>query len=780
MSTKTKLLDLAKKRFKLCQEAEQKQREREKEDLRFQVAEEQWSEDAKRERSGIAARDVPTPPRPMISVPKLDQPFRLISNQQRLAHLSVQIQPLSPEANIETAAVFEGLFRRIQRDSNATQVRTWAFDRAVLCGRGWYRITTEWDDEGEDLYDQCIRIRRILHQESVYMDPGAQEQDFSDAEFAFVTSWVPVETFKREFPKVDLFARHMNWEDLVVSEPDWVRGETEEVGAILVAEYFYKEHELEDVPIPNDKKGRPKRKGTPRKKDKITLQWCKFYGDDVLEEAELNGKWIPLVPVIGHELQPYDDQRRFVGMIGPAKDVQRAYNFGISGVVEAIALETKPMWLVYAEQIEGYESWWQQQNLRNFPYLPHKPIRGANNELLPAPQRIQVDGSKMQAAMALVGQMDQAIQAATATFSPSLGAVSTEQRSGRAILALQNQGDAGTSDYVSNLADISMMYEATVILDLVPEVYDRPGRIARILTEEGESDMILLNQPFYHDQNKVPMPLKPGQQPPPMPGPPVPMGPPAGAPSGMGPMPSGPPMPPAGGPPVPPPIIPKIKFFDLRKGVYSVAVSVGKSRQTALEEGDEAIAQVLQAQPNLMTLLGPLWLKYKQTPWAREMADLLGKYRDMTFPGLKADDENMPTPQQMQGQITQMGQQLQMLTAQLQAAVQKIQTEEVKQQAVLAKAQMDNETKLQIAQLEANSKAMLERLYAEFETLKTMLQHGHEAKESALDRVHDVVTTAQGQAHAAAMGAAGAAAKPPDLTYRAPSSVPIEPPSSEV
>ena len=83
------LLETAKERFKLAQEAEASQRLREKDDLRFQVPEEQWDEAARKERAGTIEGGHPVPPRPMLSISQLDQPQQLILNQARAARLGL-------------------------------------------------------------------------------------------------------------------------------------------------------------------------------------------------------------------------------------------------------------------------------------------------------------------------------------------------------------------------------------------------------------------------------------------------------------------------------------------------------------------------------------------------------------------------------------------------------------------------------------------------------------------------------------------------------------------
>ena len=696
------LLRTAKERFKHAQEAENKQRTREKDDLRFQVPEEQWDEDARRQRLGQAVDGVPTPARPILSIPKLDQPIQLVLNQERAAKLGVSIQPLSPDAGVEDAIILEGLYRRIERDSQAHVARSWAFDRAVKCGRGAYRVRTEFDESSDNPSDQVIRIERILHQEAVYFDPSATKPDFSDGEWAFIATWMPLATFKREFPNAQEDFSDEAFADLVNAAPEWVRGDGEKA-AVLVAEYFFKQHSYQDVTVGN---------GQTRKKDVVTVKWAKINGFEVLEEGELDGKWIPLIPVIGKELQPFDSERRWTGIIGPAKDAQRLYNYAASQAVELAALEPKAPYVGAEGQFDGHESEWQQANIRNFPYLEYKQV-DVQGKPAPPPQRVQVDMGRLGPSMQLLQQADQFIQITSATFDPSLGRESAREKSGKAIMALQQQGDSANSHYMHNLADISMNYEARVVLDLIPKIYDRPGRLARTLDEEGESETIMLNQPFYTDpETKQPIPVEEGQQPPA-------------------------PMEPQGQSGMPPPAPPKVKHYDLSKGIYSVAISIGKQRQTALQESAEEIGQILQAQPNLMPLLGPIYFENRDFPGARQIAKVLKQVRDKQFPDLDGDAEGQPSPEQLKAQIGQMGQQMEMMGAQLEAAIKAIETDQAKQQATLLKAQMDNETKLRIAQGDNETKLALAEISSRLDEFLEALKVRHQADENEADRELD-------------------------------------------
>ena len=743
------LLEQAKIRFKSSQEAEGKQRDREKDDLRFQVPEQQWDEAAKRQRLGFSIDGVPTPARPVLSISKIQQPIQMVLNQERGAHLGVSIQPLSAEAETETAKILEGIYRRIERDSQAHNARSWAFSRAVMCGRGVYRVNTKYDETSDNPTDQVIAIERILHQDSVYFDPAAEKPDFSDGNYAFVTSWVALSDFKKEWPNSKVSTEDTGtFSDLVNEAPEWVRGDGE-TKAVLVAEYFYVEKEFKTV-----KAGKDTRKQETRK-----VKWAKLTGCDVLETGDWNGKFIPLIPVIGTELHPFDSERRWAGVIASAKDAQRMYNYSASAAVELAALENKAPFIGAEGQFEGHESVWAQANVRNFPYLEYKPT-SLNGQPMPPPQRSQIDTGRLGPSMQLLQMADQFIQATTATYDPSLGRTNSKEKSGRAIMALQEQGDQSNSHYMHNLADISMNYEARVVLDLIPTIYDRPGRIARTLDEEDESQTVMLNAPFVTDpQTKRPMPPPPVQQGPPgmprsMP-PPGMMAPPPGGP-GPGGMAPGP----QPGMPPPMPKQPEVKHYDLRKGIYSVAISIGKTRQSALQEGAEEIGQILQAQPQLMPIIGPLYFKYRDFPGAKELSELLKKMRDKQFPGLDNDEENGPTVEQATAKVQQLEQQLQMMQANLQGAIKAIETEQVKQQSTMQKAQLDAQVTMQKAQLDNQGKLQVEEIKQQTALMLKALEGKLQQILQAQKIGHETVQAEEDKAHQATMAATATAPTP--------------------
>lgn len=730
-----KIVTEAKEFLTQCLSAYSKQIERESDDLIFEF--DPWPEEVKNQRAGQVIDGVPVPPRPMLSIPKLDQPVQLVINQEKAAHLGIQIHAVSEEASDDTAEMLQGLIRHIEVDSRASIPRGWAFERAAKCGRGFYRIdkvpADEGDPDGPGAFDQKLVLRRILNQGMVFPDPFAQEPDWSDGERLMVGGFMSGERYTREFGKDTSYGAFDEF-DTGDQDPDWFT-EIDGKPAVRVMEFWkvvktnrtkcaYRVDGqiaigwLDELP-----KDFPKAAILHKRvMETRIVKWYKLNGKDVLDEQEWDGQYIPIIPVIGKEAN-IDGDRRWTGIIGPAKDGARLFNYGVSDAVEKTALATKAPWIMYEGQEEGHEAQWQQANTRNFPYMLVKPTT-ISGQPAPFPQR-NVQGPDISSSIALIEEANKFIQAATFTFDPSLG-TTDQHRSGKAVLALQQQGDAGQSHYLDNLAEISMTYEAKVLLDLIPKVYDRPGRVARILGTDDEAQRVILNAPFTQEPGTKGKPGKPiplqGQ-------------PPQGA---------------------------KVKHFDLAKGQYSVTVSVGKAYQSRVKEGSDALGQIIQAEPGLMPILGPIWAKFQDWPGHEEAVELLKKWRAKQFPGI--DDQDPGDPAQAQAQIGQMKGQIQQLTQAAQGMQKALETEQVKHQAQVEMKKVDalasitiqkmkDATSIAVAKINAAKGALSDAVGHEEAIALQEAEHEHETALAHAEAGHQQTMAEMAQQHASEMAA---------------------------
>lgn len=669
-----------------------KQRKREVEDLKYIDFDDQWPADVKASRAGMNAVNglPPVPPRPCETFNLLRAPVQQVVNTQRQARLTLQFAPKGDGATQPVAEVYEDIVRAIQTDSRAHIARNWAFDRSTKCGLGWYRIDTQYVNEnpetdGPDADDQEIVYRRILNQASVYPDPMAQEPDFSDGRKLIVTQDLPIAEYKSLYPKSQLAEADQGTLTAIGDRlKSWLFTTTDSDGEAIqmvriaevweVVEGQRVRRELEDGTMAYEDEAESKKltfkaNGRTRRIRTREVFFSKINAVEYLDEPQKwNGCYIPLIPTLADESN-VDGERRWTGIVRPARGAQYAYNVLRSEAMYSIGLETKSPYMGYWETIEPFKEWWAQSPNRAFPILPLKFVRDANGSPLPMPQKIDRSSDISSIMMATAAAKDD-VHSTSGVPPVALGALDPHQRSGRAIQALQGQSELGTSGYLDNLANITMLYEGRVIRDLIPRIYDRPGRIVPAVDVAEKRRKVMLNHPFVMGKDGVPAPI-PGWEP----GMPAPNG---------------------------------AEMFDLSIGELSVAVTVGKSAPTRREEASDAIGQVMKVvSPEMAAAMAPAWIAEQDWPGAKKISDiavhslppqLQEAYQD-------GDGQQPMIPPQLRAQMAQMQQQLQQ-------AQQFIQTKQAEQQATIEKARIDAQVKLQIEAMDNASREKIALIQA--------------------------------------------------------------------
>ena len=625
------ILAMARDRMQMALSAYSDSRQDELDDLRFMAGSPdnqwQWPQDVLATRGSVQGQTVNA--RPCLTINKLPQHVRQVTNDQRQNRPAGKVIPVDDQADIEVAEIFDGIVRHIEYMSDADVAYDTACDNQVTYGEGYVRILTEYCDE--DSFDQDIRIGRIRNSFSVYMDPTIQDPCGSDAEWCFITEDLPKETYERMFPDAQpissLMARGVG--DAALSQ--WLNKDS-----VRIAEYFYKEHSKATLNLYAGNQtafaGSPEAKEfemlglqpiRKREVDVVRIKWVKTNGYEILEEAEWPGRHIPVVRVIGNEFE-VEGRIYISGLVRNSKDAQRMYNYWVSQEAEMLALAPKAPFIGYGGQFEGYEQQWKTANTTNWPYLEVNPdVTDGQGAVLPLPQRAPPPLAQTGLIQAKLGASDD-IKATTGQYDSSLGATSNE-RSGRAILARERQGDTGTYHYVDNLAR-AVRYVTRQLVDLIPKIYDTQ-RIARIVGIDGEISTVRIDPNQPQAVRRL--------------------------------------MDEAGT------VIEKI--YNPSVGKYDVAVTTGPSYMTKRQEAMDAMGQILQANPNLWQVAGDLFVKNMDWPGAQEIAERLQKMID---PKLLADEED-PALQAANQQMEVMAQEMQMMQQMLQQVQQSMEAREV-------------------------------------------------------------------------------------------------------
>ena len=191
------------------------------------------------------------------------------------------------------------------------------------------------------------------------------------------------------------------------------------------------------------------------------------------------GKYIPLVLLKGKELN-IEGKNYVYSLIRHAKDPQKLINYWNTSAAEVIALAPKAPWIGTAKQFEGYEEDYASANVKNFPMLKYN----ADPEAAGAPIR-QSPGQPPVAIFEQIRRGEENLKSVIGMFNADVGAQGSEQ-TGAAITARQKPGDIGTFEFMENLAR-SVSYTGKIINSMIPEVYDteRDVRIRNI--DESES-----------------------------------------------------------------------------------------------------------------------------------------------------------------------------------------------------------------------------------------------------------------------------------------------------
>ena len=389
-------------------------------------------------------------------------------------------------ASMAAAKAISAIGRRIEYQSNAPAIYDAAVNSQIDIGQGYWRVITKFvDDESND---QDIYLAPVWDPLQVIRDPNTKEPDHSDMRWCIIFDDMPKERFAAEYGEA-LAKKLANRSTL--NDSGWI---TED--HIRIAEFYYTE-ETEDELIEWDSpKGKVlirrsalspearsdlNRLKESRKRKIITKQikWIKIAGDEVLDETDWPGKYIPLIPLCGVEsfVDGVYDTR---GHTRAMKDPQRIYNIWTSAAVEYGGIQSKVPYIAAAEAIEGYEGYWNTANEENFSVLPFKAI-GDDGKQLPPPSRQQAP----MASEAYIRGMEIARQELmnVSGQQESMLGIQGNERTGAAKQASINQGDRSTAHFKTKLSH-AMTFSGKIILDLIPKIYDTQRTIA-VIAEDG-------------------------------------------------------------------------------------------------------------------------------------------------------------------------------------------------------------------------------------------------------------------------------------------------------
>jgi hypothetical protein len=617
----------------------------------------QWPEDVKRERANADGGA-----RPCLTFDQIGQYVRQVINTARRNKPAMKFLPVDDESDPELAEVLQGLARQAEYESRADVCYITALDQATRGGLGYFRLITEEDRTSPVQGKVCAKLVRVTDFESVLPDPDFTEVDGSDMMWGFVEQTMPRKTFEKRWPKAEV----SDWDSDGWFGKDHVR----------ICEYFRVVESTENVLIVGgqemseddywtaSQQGQvdPAIRPEASAKNVRKVEWYKISGEQVLEETVFPGEFVPIFPVLGNETWE-KGKRRLGGCVRTAKDAQITYNFERNSEFEAVAVGPKAPWIASVEAIEGHESKWRMANRGNLAYLPWNSIDEQGNPIQ-KPERISPAGiATGWTQLSERSRLD--IQAALGMYQASIGNNPNDQ-SGRAVMALQDKADVGSYHYIDNLA-LSISHLGRVLTGVWPVIYDAE-QVIRIIGEDDEPSFVRI------DPN---------------------------APRGYQ----------------------KMQGMDGREqiiinpsvGRFDVRCVVGPAYSTRQVEAATEIGEIVNGNPQLMAMLGDVWVKMRNFPEADKIAK---RFKAMLPPQvIQAEQEEegqQQLPPEVMQTLQQAAQEIQQLRQALQqaesGAQEKMQIEQMRSQTTLAKAEMDNDARRDIEELKGVVQMLIQRM----------------------------------------------------------------------
>lgn len=520
------------------------------EDKKF-VAGEHWDAQVLKHREGL----------PNLVINTIPQFIAQLVGDWRQSRNAVKVLP-AEDGDVEVASIRSDLIRAIEYKSRASRVYDGAFESAVQCGDGAFRVCVDY--ARDDVFEQEIIISPIEDALSVVWDRLSIDPTGRDARHCFVDDVIPKKEFERKWPEAkpdELSANTKN----ACARSGWI-----DDGNYRVTEYWRMVerdrllglfpdgsiHELRD----DNLEGLLGTLGSPVKTRVAPCLYAQMHlmtGWAILDGPyEYKLGRLPVVRMTGRVIN-VDGRRIRYGLTRFMKDPARLRNFWRSVAAEQLGYAPKAQWMATESAVAGREE------LLRKAHLSRDPLLIFNDEAQFGTNVERVDPPQVQMALLNEAQINtQDMKDVTGIHDASLG-IRSNETSGKAIMARQREGDVAAITFYDN-GNAAILEAGDIINQLIPQTHDST-RIIRTIGEDETPKLLKINDP--NDPNSP----------------------------------------------------------DLSTGRYDVALTSGTSYTTRRAEAAEAMMGAVQVWPDLIGIAGDIIAKAQDWPGADKLAERLKK-----------------------------------------------------------------------------------------------------------------------------------------------------------
>lgn len=535
---------------------------------------------------------------PCLVINSVPQFIAQLVGDWRESKRGVKVLP-TEEGDKDLSDVRADLIRSVETQSRADRVYDNAFESAVQCGDGAFRVAVEYAKD--DVFDQDIFIRPIDDALSVVWDRLSVDPTGRDARHCFVDDLIPAKDFERKWPDAKPSELSNREYSQMVSER-WIESD-----GVRVTEYWrlidrdrllvlFEDGSVRFVDENLDEL--VSKHGNPVKSRVAPCTYAQMHlvtGFDILSGPyEYRLTRLPIIRMSGRVVNVAGQRIRY-GIVRFMKDSVRLRNFHRSVAAEQLGYAPKAQWIATESAVEGYED-----ELRK-AHLSRDPLIKVSDDAIIGQNIQRLDPPKWQAALHQEAEANvQDMKDVTGIHDASLG-IRSNETSGRAINARQREGDIAAITYYDN-GNAAVLEAGDVMNQLISQIYDGT-RIIRVIGEDEKTKFLKINDPSD--------PRSP----------------------------------------------------DLSVGRYDVALATGASYTTRRVEAAQAMMDAVQVWPQLLQVAGDLVAKAQDWPGADDLAERLKKTIPQQFLDPEDREGPDPQVQQMEMAMQALMQENQQLKA---------------------------------------------------------------------------------------------------------------------
>lgn len=451
---------------------------------------------------GIQAENSPRPESDMIS-PMIDK----IETDYRENRIEPDYIPADDMADQDSADTLDGLYRADSYHFKAQQALDNAFHEALTGGFGAWRETTDFADP----YDPENESQRINPgmaivdaDQSVYFYGGIL-YDKSDAEAAFVVSRELRGIFDDKWGEenaVEWPVTNWKWQwdwytpDVVCVAEYYEIEETDDRLIILTNELTEEEERWFESEIDgsevSDRVAEGWKKSTRKHKRRRVRKYV-MNGTKVLRDCGyIAGPNIPIIPVYGKRWF-VDNMERWQGYTTKKMDDQRIFNVALGHLVEQQSLAPYPTPILLADQIAGYVTGpdgqqitlaehWARGNIDRSPFRVILPVYDTEGKIVSTGPIGSIDPPQPQPATTALLQFTAGRFAEDNQNADEVKA----NTSADAMDIAADRVDQKSSIYLDNMAQ-SVQRAAEIYQMMAREVYFERGRKVETRTIDGKA-----------------------------------------------------------------------------------------------------------------------------------------------------------------------------------------------------------------------------------------------------------------------------------------------------